>query len=1221
MPETSKNHDKARNVNLVITTLVINTLCSILDHHLRKPSPSTAPKTGGEDTLELQFKRPNYLTEAEYRELAVLSAIHPEIIERNFLHIEGETVYEYLFFSDQIPRKNAGRVTDGFLKQYSHASKGGLWISGLDPQNNWEPMQWGRFKPTEARINEKGKPVKYESPPKTPNRVAYFEVTEAVWDEICKKYNIKRYHSPLMSRLKDRQHLTAEFWMWVILHPEIPIILCEGEKKAACMLSQGYVAIAVPGIWGGRVGKKDIDERLHPDLLPLAQPGREFIILFDYETAFQTRWSVFQATVRTGKAIEAAGCTCSVAQLPGPEKGVDDFVVAHGKKAPEQLNRVIDDAKSLKDYQDSFCVSYRGLSKRYTPDVTVNVKYLSHALGIKNQDDFSSDPIPYLPISKRTMKSDSDTHPPFVSPPPPFLKELIRTPYYILPESGTVVLLSGMGTGKTKILVDFRRINPDVRFLSIGHRVNLLKNLAERLGTEIYSALDYGDLAKASALSITIDSLHKLNTAYLKYGCVFIDEACQFLTHLLHSKTCKEYRAQILEVLEYIVYNAKLLVIADAHMDDKTIDFFMAMRPPGEIPYIIKNKYLGGGRTVYLYEGNNVSALVAQISAHLMAGKKVMVVSSSKRFVKQLECLLTMPLHMLPDDELVEKEEKDSLNKLIVWSIHSENSGSEENVAFIKDITHEVKNVDALIVSPSLGTGVDIAEYHFDAVFGAFYACSQAATDCAQQLHRYRPNVPLHIWVSPRPIGGYKETNASKIKERMLQTNEITAFLIRINRETGKRGVEKDWALDAYCKILAARNRSINNLRADLYDLLTSMGYTLVRMGDAPDETASEDMKKAGITLDEAHNIGVANSKPITETEYRNYQNQDYIDPLAILSCEKFRIKEAYGMDVTPELVAKDDKGGLIKRIITLEAVLSSSSGTIPDPENGKVYPLPPKIVADKDRAERSNLRLCFDWKNHSAVWLALSTLGVPGIVKRLVDGQSICATDPDLVKMTKMALACSVHIKPILGFTVPDDCQPIWLLGTLLDHFGLKQIDHKEGPKGKQVKYYSLCKPELDFALSVIAYRKQKRDIKEERARRDAEEQARHQAFLAVQYRDRSSYDVVSTPPTNAMGNPIGEGVDTKGKEPEPPSEPQIGDDLEPLDGDPTPIQTCVEQLREGIKQGVETVKALFKSWGEDRRWCAVLLLEKIAESEKLILEQMIPDFYTWMGEPFSST
>ncbi|MBG1268478.1 DUF3854 domain-containing protein, partial [Nostoc sp. WHI] len=287
---------------------------------------------------------PNNLKAAEYHELTVGSAIHPALVESNFFHIEGETIYDYLFISNKIPRKNAGRVTDAYIRQYQHLLLGGTWIQSLDPFKNWEPMEWGRIKPNFPRIDwEKGKPVKYESPPKTPNRVTYFDVANCIWDKVAKRYLIKRYHSVLALRLLDQLNPLI-FWEWVKQHPEIPIILCEGEKKAACLLSLGFVAIALPGIWNGRVGKLDFDERLHPDLVALAQAGRKFIILFDYETKANTRWSVFQATMRTGRAIEAQGCVCEVALLPGPEKGVDDFVVSRGEDADTLLTAIADDA-------------------------------------------------------------------------------------------------------------------------------------------------------------------------------------------------------------------------------------------------------------------------------------------------------------------------------------------------------------------------------------------------------------------------------------------------------------------------------------------------------------------------------------------------------------------------------------------------------------------------------------------------------------------------------------------------------------------------------------------------------------------------------------------------------------------------------------------------------------------------------------------------------------
>nr|WP_246863181.1 DUF3854 domain-containing protein [Dolichospermum sp. UHCC 0315A] len=1520
--------------------------------------------------------------------------MHPELIERNFIHIAGDTVLNYLFISKAIPRLNTGRVTSSFLKLYQYATEGGIWISGLDPLNNWQPMEWGRFKPTQGRIDKNGKIVKYESPPKTPNRVTYFDVPDCIWDKVAKRYNIKQDHSSPAQHLQDQlnplsfwdtpvlfwalvlllwsnnkqqtetvatstpslksgfywgsknkqqtetiatpfslwewlvmllsknQQQTEivetplSFWEWVVLHPEIPIILCEGEKKAASLLSQGFVAIALPGIWNGRIGKKDFDERLHPDIMPVAQPGRKFIILFDYETKPKTRWSIFQATLRTGKTIEAVGCTCEVALLPGPEKGVDDFIVERSKliesgqtvkysqfiedsrtnthtqavkqnlivegnqlnndgqiiechqvinqispvednqltdnrnvtkshsviiqNLPHQSNEltknsqvieshtevhpiapylntqliengqlvkhdhvvnqnslvdnnkltnngqviechqnslvdnnkltnnsqvteqhevinqasllesnqptenypvtkchqainqnsqvennqliepsqlieqhlavnqnvavsinqinallttIIDDAISLKQYQRSFHTRHRGLSSKYKPDIRVNVKYLSSAEK--------------------------------------------------LPSSGLVVLSSDMGTNKTGRMAQWREANPDVKFLNTGHRVNLLKNLATRLKTDMYSDLSYAGLAKAQALSITIDSLHKLNTQMLNYGCVFIDEACQYLTHLLHSKTCKEYRAQILEVLEYIVHNASLVVIADAHMDDITVEFFRAMRPPEEKPFILKNDWRNGDRLIYWYEGNNSSAIVAQISAALMNKQKIMVASDSKRFIKKLEQSLTMKVRVeeagsreqasavsvsrtgaggldiftvvkdgatptlssvnsttsegisnfssqisqvnstssetvkdghsptlsqvnstssatdknenyqilqinstssnhspTPDSQHHSDLEvnaqsntdahRSTTSRLRLWSIHSDNSGSEENVAFIKDITNAVKDVDALLTSPSLGTGVDINEYHFDVVYGIFHAKSQTATECAQQLYRYRPHVPIHVWVAPRPPFGYQETNAQKIKERILQTNEVTAFLIRIDKETGRRGVEKDWALDTYCQILAARNRSINNLRADLQDLLTEMGNKIISMGGDEDTFALEQMKKAAAALDTAYYSAVTRAKNISPTEYRQRQNKDYLKPEEVFECEKFRLQDTYGIEVTESLVEKDAGGKLSRAISAFEAILKEPDGTIFDTNSNRQYPAPPTIVAEKDRQEREHLPLCMDWGNYSAKWLARFNLGLHDILKRLVAGEEVTARDPDLLRMVALAKEYGIYIKTILGFTVPDKCQPIWLLGTLLDQLGLKLDDRKEGPRGKQVKLFSLSPVELDFALKVIAHREHKRNMKQERAQQAQESQRRYQAGMQSRYGVAPPPDPVSTPPPNGIGNPLGEGVNTTVDQVDFAACSRDGNDLSLVngadgvdfkqfqldDGDDTSLVNCVELLRTSLKKGVEAIKSVLRSWSEDRRWGAVLLLEDIAATELRSLEQLMPHFYDWLSE-----
>nr|WP_230967400.1 plasmid replication protein, CyRepA1 family [Nostoc commune] len=1197
---------------------------------------------------------------AEYHELLTGSAIHPALIKRNFFHIEGETIYNYLFISNKIPRKNGGRVTDTYIKKYDHLLLGGIWIQSLDPLNNWETMEWGRIKPNFPRIDwQSHKPVKYESPPKTANRVTYFDIPNCILNKVARRYNIpdiqkvlfaKRgqklhvknrrknalyaanlrnslsyaqsssrvglcrqgYLNPLMFWLWVKQHklnfidsgqkdIQITFWEWIKQHPEIPIILCEGEKKAACLLSLGFVAIALPGIWNGRVGKQDFDERLHPDLVPMAQLGRKFIILFDYETKANTRWSVFQATVRTIRAIESAGCTGEVALLPGPEKGVDDFVVGRGENADTLLTAIIDDAKSLFDYQRSYRTKKWGLSK-YQPDVTVNIKYLTQALSIPELEEKCSSVPPLYNLALEKLVSpnlrptdsslgkgkrenveyiDSDSLNPKPSTQNP--KKSFR-----FPQTGLVVLWSDMGTGKTQLMRWWRDQNPDARFLNNGHRVNLLKNLAERLQTAMYSDLGYTGLAQAQALSITIDSLHKLNTQSLTYGCIFIDEACQYLTHLLHSNTCKQHRAAILEVLEYIVYNVPLVVIADAHMDDLTVDFFLAMRPLGEVPYIIKNEWRNGSRTIYWYEGNNESALVAQISAALMLGEKIMVASDSKRFIKKLDKSFTIKCEESNSDK------SHTPQKWRIWSVHSDNSGSDENVAFIKDITNAVKNFDALFTSPSLGTGVDISEYHFDLVFGVFHGVSQTATECAQQLYRYRPKVPFHIWVAPRPPFGYKDTNASKIKERLLQTNEMTAFLLRIDRQTGKRGAEKDWALEAYCQIMANRHYSLNNLRDDLRSLLTEMGNTFISVGSDSDPQSLESLKAAAQALDSAHNSAVAKANNITLSEYRARQSKDYLDPNEIFECEKFRISDSYGIEVTESLVEMDKGGRLIRAIAGLEAILAPPEESFTDPKTGQTYPTPPTIVTQKDRTERDNLPLCIDWGNYSARWLARFNLGLHQILLSLMKGDEVTASDATLLKMTAIAKNCAAHVKAILGFTIPHDCKPIWLLATLVEQLGLKLTFRKIGKRGQQVKLFSLSKEELEFAMHVIAHRVEKRNQKENRTY--------YAAQTPAAYSVNPNQQPVSTPPLDAIGNSHCQGEDTT--------------EFESPPTDRITLLHCVEILRSGIKQGVDAIKGILKRWVEDLRWETVLELEALAASELRLVEAAVPEFYALLNE-----
>ncbi|MHC5915588.1 MAG: plasmid replication protein, CyRepA1 family [Nostoc sp.] len=1092
-------------------------------------------------TIDTHQNQNSELAPNHWHEWVVNSAVDPKLTALNVRSLSGSEVYEYLLYAlPQTARRNDGRLRDGYLKRYAHAESGAWWVSGLDPLNDWLPMDWGRMKPDYPRLEwdkttqeQTQKPVKYESPPKTPNRVTYLRVPLHIWQLISLRYDV-----PMPEHITVTSDGEAlGFWAWVMAHPEIPVCLTEGEKKAACLLTLGFIAIALPGIWNGRVGKEDL-EYLHPDLVPMAQQKRKFVILFDYESKPKTKQQVFTATRRTCQVILQLACQCEVAVLPGPEKGIDDWVVALGKKAEKAVSTMIADALRVSELSQRFFINRaRGLRK-FKPDVIVNTRYLS---------------------------------------------TVIRS----LPQAGLVGLASDMGTGKTEILAMIRRDNPDLSFLNNGHRVTLLKNLSDRLQTAMYSAISCGDWAKAKALSITVDSLYKMANDLQAYDILFIDEACQYLAHLLKSKTCKEHRGAILEVLEYLVYNAKLVVLADAHLDDLTIEFFMRMRPAGEKPYIIKNEYRSGGRQVYWYEGKNSSAIVAEFHAQLMLGKKLMMVSDSKRFIKKLERALNDGSAIDDADDTPESAED---RKLRVWAIHSENSGSEENVIFIREINIAIKDIDAFLITPSLSSGVDISSYHFDAVFGVFHAVSQSATECAQQLWRYRPDVPMYVWVAPRPPFGYAETNARRIKEKILQKNEMTAFLIRIDRETGRRGAEKDWALDASCQIEAQRNWSINNLRADLRSLLLEMGNTIIPLGNDGDEGTSRWMKAAGITIDEEHYRKVANAKDIDRRTYTNRQHQDYLKPEEVLECEKFRIQDTYGMSVTPELVEQDDGGRLIKKIVALEAILAAPLEMVTD-EQGREFVPPPAIVAERDKSERERLAICTDWNNHSTAWLMRHRLGLRAVLMDLMAGVEIKGDEAMIQALAEFSKRNASHVKGILNLTIPLSESPMWILGQYLSQLGLSTESRRPMEDGQRVRYYRLNTEDVGFIQKVLDYRQRQR---EERERKRQEEQERNTAYAA---RMQSQYGInaPSTPPINEDGDNNRGGMDT---------------DAELSDSWWERVKYYARLAIERVEYGVESVKELLSTLTSDER-CGVMLEFEDARPDKFA--QLLVDAPQW--------
>lgn len=75
------------------------------------------------------ISRPSHI-EAHHWNEWLASAVDPGIIALNVISVSGNAAYDYLFYGQNVPRRNDGRLRDGVLKKYRHIEGLNWWCSG-----------------------------------------------------------------------------------------------------------------------------------------------------------------------------------------------------------------------------------------------------------------------------------------------------------------------------------------------------------------------------------------------------------------------------------------------------------------------------------------------------------------------------------------------------------------------------------------------------------------------------------------------------------------------------------------------------------------------------------------------------------------------------------------------------------------------------------------------------------------------------------------------------------------------------------------------------------------------------------------------------------------------------------------------------------------------------------------------------------------------------------
>ncbi|MFM7550974.1 MAG: DUF3854 domain-containing protein, partial [Cyanobacteriota bacterium] len=255
------------------------------------------------------------------------SAVAPELAAANVQTLQGPDVLEALAGHRLAELRGHGRQARLLRPLEPLAESGGWWCSGLDPLADWAPMAWGCFRPDRPRWDqEKESPRKYEHPAKLAARSFWLKVPASIARRVADRFELELPPEVLADDRGDR----GAFWRWWAQTPALPLLLTEGAKKAAALLSIGVPAVALAGIWNGCPKNPDTGRpELLADLAGVPLAGRPVWVLFDASTKAEPAEPL--AANRLGRLVAAAGAVVRVGIVPGTHgKGADDHLAAGG---------------------------------------------------------------------------------------------------------------------------------------------------------------------------------------------------------------------------------------------------------------------------------------------------------------------------------------------------------------------------------------------------------------------------------------------------------------------------------------------------------------------------------------------------------------------------------------------------------------------------------------------------------------------------------------------------------------------------------------------------------------------------------------------------------------------------------------------------------------------------------------------------------------------------
>ncbi|MCC5654137.1 DUF3854 domain-containing protein [Nostoc sp. XA013] len=792
----------------------------------------------------------------------------------------------------------------------------------------------------------------------------------------------------------DLQH-PGGFWHWVWKH-NVPVTIVEGVKKAACLLTAGYAAIAIPGVNAGyrtptdEYGTATCVERsrnigkpyLIPDLKHFATQERQVNICFDQDNKPETVQRVRTAISRMGRLLVNEGCSLRVIDLPfGQEKGVDDFIVAKGREAFDALYNT---AVALELWEIKLFTLLT-----YPPAIALNQRFLGQLL---------------------------------------------------VPEGEKLIILKApKGTGKTEWLATevAKAHDQGQRVLIITHRIQLGEALCNRFGVNYVTEVRTNETGTLLGYGVCVDSLHQESQARFNPNdwandVIIIDECDQVFWHLLNSGTeVQKRRVSVLKNLKQLVQNVLgssqgKIYLSSADVSDTDVKYVLSLAGEYRVnPFVIVNNYRHVAGNCYNYSGNNPKNLIAALDKAIAFGGHHLLCCSAQKAKSKW------------GTQALEERFRRKYSHLRILRIDSESVADPSHAAFgcIAHLNEILTQYDLVIASPSLETGVSIdIRGHFDGVWGIFQGV-QPVNSVRQMLARLRETVDRHIWVREwgmSVVGNGSTSIGGLLRSQHVATQANIALLSAADNDDYSY-VDQNFqpeSLQTWGKRGSVINVEMRRYRESVLAGLVEDGYTIIDASDADDNESGaviESVKAASVELYAAECKAIAQADELSQTELKKLQDKRAKTKTERHQQRKAELSRRYEIDVTPELVEKDDDGWYPQLRMHYYLTLGREFLTNRDAK---------RAAAQLEAGENSIWKPDFNKGQLLPAVLLLENLN---LLQFLTPDVQLRGSDEKMVEFKALAVQHRHVIKNYLNVTISEKLTPVAIAQKLLAKIDLK--------------------------------------------------------------------------------------------------------------------------------------------------------------------------------------